>query len=105
MFLGPRVIDADLGSSGLAPLRVAPQGHGGAIEVVGAFLDNIVRRYMGIKLPHEAFGQLGARPGFDPSHTFAHPQRRLVNQLAFLFLGLHRHCGIFPVGRTRLVRA
>ena len=100
LFLGLRAVDPDLGDPERPGLAVAPQGQGGAIEVVRFLAQDVVRRHVGIELAQEAFR------GFDAGRLQALAQApgNPVDQVVLELFRLDNHDPVPPAG-SRPTRA
>ena len=95
LFLGLRVVDPDLAGAGRPGLAVAPQGQGGAIEVVRILPQDIVRRHVGVELAQEVFR------GFDAGRlqTLAQAPGDPIDQVVLELFRFDRHDPVPPLGR------
>jgi hypothetical protein len=95
LLLDPRVVDPNLGRTGLALVGEPQERQRGAIEIVRALFLDVVGRDVRIEQPGEPFGQF--RPtGFQ---ALVDPLRDAVDELLLVLLGPVCH-GLPPVVRA-----
>ena len=87
VLLDAGVVDAHGGAAGPALLPPLPHGDGGAVELVGGCLHDVVRRHVGVELPHEPLRQTHPAAVQASPHLTDH----LLGQFVLELLGTECH--------------